>query len=97
MKTMTMRFPGDPPATVTEMTRAEFVARHPRSPIQMRDLETGWLLEEIPLGADEVICDLCSGDPGDTVVEMRSGRVMRGYCLACATESWYPHCEGAKP
>ena len=94
MKIRTMRYPGDPPAKVTEMTRTKFLERHPRQPIRLRDLNTGEILSEESMGADEIWCDLCSADPGETVVEAvwENGSVVRGYCLTCATRSWFPYC-----
>lgn len=95
MKRYTMRYPGDPPCSVTEMTRAEFIERHPRGPVVVSDGDTGEVLEVHHFGADEVLCDLCGSDPGDAVVEMVTlgGRVVRGYCLPCAEESWFPYCK----
>lgn len=83
MQRFDFRYPGDPPATFVEMTRTEFLRRHPRAPFVITDLTTGER-EELPMGLDEIACDLCSIDPGDTVYVLYYGRGgCRGYCGQC--------------
>jgi len=94
MRFMTMFYPGDPPIPVTEMTRAEFIHHHPRTPYRITDLVTGEYTE-YPVPPDEVVCDSCNGDCGDTVVVLGEG--LRGVCLKCAQEDWYPHCKECDP
>ena len=64
------------------MTRAEFLQAYPREPIKIMtgdSLATLEVTAEFPVGADEIACDACSADPGDTVF-VDGGRAM---CLQC--------------
>lgn len=98
MKVYIMRYPGDPPAVVTEMTHAEFIKKHPRAPVTESEYVGGVRVRHgvvREMGFDEVICDLCSAHikPDDKVVELNhQNKVFRGHCLACAQEGWYPYC-----
>src|SRR4051812_39099822 len=95
MKLFIMKFPGDPPMAVTEITRAEFLALCPRQPIRLTNLVTG-AYEEFPMGYNEIYCDFCNDDPGETVVTLAPAkdktRILRGYCLPCAKKMWYRYC-----
>lgn len=88
MKKFVMRYPGDPPLPVEELTRAEFLERFPRGPVR---ITAGSEVIEIPVDADEVICDWCNQDPSDVVVVYGDG--LRGYCKPCAERQWYPYCQ----
>ncbi len=90
MKKMTMRYPGDPPMPVIEMSRNEFLDRYPRTPMVIHNLDTGER-DMYPTPPNEIRCDFCNEDPGETVVVLGDG--LRGYCLNCAKSNWYPHCK----
>jgi hypothetical protein len=85
---MTMRYEDDPPEPVVEMTRSEFLAAYPRTPVSVN----GELV--FFASADEIACDGCNADPGDTVVTYGEP-ALRAYCLDCAWRSLYPHCAPA--
>lgn len=87
----TMLYPGDPPLEVLRMSRAEFLAAHPRRPIEIGTLGPDGeyiLKEQIPMAPDEIICDFCNADPGDEVWVYNG---MRGYCRACAKQQWFEY------
>lgn len=87
----TLLYPGDPPMEVMHMSRGEFLTAYPRQPIRIGTigLHGEFLLQElIPMQPDEVICDLCGGDPRDEVWVYNG---MRGYCRSCAESCWFDH------
>ena len=85
-----MQYPGDPPSVVIEMTRPEFQERFRPSQWTMTS-ESG--TESFPVGREEISCDLCGADPGDTIFVWLYGTGgCRGYCRACFQESKAPYC-----
>jgi len=88
MRRYTMRYPGDPAMQVMEMSRQEFLEAFPRTPTQLIDLGTGEVLERIEYGPDEIICDLCDGDPGDTVFLVGP----KGICRSCFEKRLKRYC-----
>lgn len=86
MTPMICRYPGDPPITVTEMTRTEFLQLFPRAPIE---IHTASSVKEIPMQANEIWCDGCGDDPGDYILMVGNTKAM---CRRCATETYLPHC-----
>lgn len=101
MKQYVMRYPGDPPMNVYEMTRAEFLLLCPRRPIVLEGWggPEGYSREEIPVEPDCICCDFCNADPGDTVYaygNAATGSLSRAYCPKCAKEHWLPYCGAPK-
>lgn len=74
-------YPGDPSSDIYEMTRAEFQERFRPSHVTMTSpTET----VTIPVGKEEINCDLCNAPCGDTVWVWIYGRGgCRGYCGEC--------------
>ena len=93
-----MNYPGDPPVEVVEMTRAEFLEAYPRHPIVFTSVEPDGSIKrkEYQVGPDDIQCDLCCADPGETVWVLRLGTVVRGHCADCARQGWLPYCEEVK-
>jgi hydrogenase maturation factor HypF (carbamoyltransferase family) len=92
MKTLTMRYPGDPPVKIEKMTREEFLEQHPR---RSMILVSRGKVQHIPVDSDCVICDLCNGDPGDVIFVCEGDRRRKPLagCAACAAEHWLPYCK----
>jgi hypothetical protein len=86
MKRMLWQYPGDPVAVCVEMTRAEFLTAHPREPLR---LIADGKVTECALGSDEIICDFCDADPGDTTYVLYNG--LKGICPACFQRVVKPH------
>lgn len=94
MRRMICRYPGDPPVTVTEMSRSEFFDTFPPDDRKMTitAYEPGGAVaseEVIPMGA-EIHCDMCNADPGDKLYLL--GR-SRAYCPACFKEGLERYCK----
>lgn len=86
MRVMTMYYPGDPPQLVQEMSRAEFLAIHPRTPLL---IVGGGKVQLSAIPADLIVCDCCSAEiTGDAVFVVCESR---GYCHQCATQYVIPH------
>ncbi len=85
-KTTHFRYPDDPIAECVEFTRAEFLEAFPREPIRI--WSSGGKVSEIPLGADEIICDFCSADPGDAIFLIYG---TKGICRECAARTVFPY------
>ena len=83
MKTFTMRYPGDPPLRIEELTREQFFERFPP---ETRVMTIGVPGEPpdavIPFG-ETLCCDCCNADPGD-VLYLLAGT--RAYCTRCFNE-----------
>lgn len=93
MTSYTMRYPGDPPDTVYEMNREKFLLEFPRVLMLIRDMSTSkvWpALESIPIGVDEIYCDFCNDDPGDTVFLWDHGH--KAYCRNCFESNLARYC-----
>jgi hypothetical protein len=88
----TVRFPGDPPVILVEMTRAKFLELFPREPIRIQDPRTGAVVAQHEMEPDDIACDSCNDDPGAVVVVVGEMGELGAYCLKCAKESWFPHC-----
>lgn len=87
MKSMILRYPGDPPANAIEMTRSEFLSVYPREPIRVYS-EVG--VKETPMKPDEIYCDTCNQDPGDYLLVLYDGQ--KAVCRKCADAAYLPHC-----
>ena len=84
-----MNYPSDPPVRIKEMTRGEFLKECPRTPITLTDMSTG-IVETYPIDPDDIRCDLCNADPGDTVYLHSTNTA---YCKVCFLEFHLPYCE----
>jgi hypothetical protein len=70
VKQLVCRYPGDPPVEVLELSREEFLKLCPREPITLTSFDpvSGTIEKEsFPMGFDEIYCDLCNEDPGETI------------------------------
>ena len=86
MRLFLFSYPGDKPVPVLQLSRRQFqtLCRPSRVTITGDSGTT-----TIPVGAEEIKCDLCGDDPGN-VIYLLDGR--RAYCAAC----WQPkacYCE----
>ena len=90
MERFILRYPGDPPAEVVKMTRGEFLAAYPRGPIVISFPGSVEPDEVYPMEPDQIQCDLCGADPGDTTYVLYG---TRGYCPRCADEHIKPYCK----
>jgi hypothetical protein len=88
MKTFILRYEDDPPMPVVLMTRPEFLAAYPRRPIRLSSLD-GTRVTEIPVGEDEIACDHCNADPGETIYVYAG---LRSYCQKCYEKCWARYC-----
>ena len=89
MQKYTLLFPGDPPITVLRLSRAEFLRRFPRSPVQIEThVEGHTYIEKIELDEGYVHCDFCNDDPGEEVWVYHD---CKGYCRKCAERQWFPY------
>lgn len=81
MKTMTLRYPGDPPYLIELINREEFFKIFP--PEQRKIIISDWSeegdVEEYPMGTT-ICCDFCNEDPGDFIALVRRSRA---YCEKC--------------
>ena len=83
---------GDPVSEIIEMKRAEFQERFRPSQWTMSDLNGG-NIATIPVGLDDINCDDCNLDPGDTIfVWMYGEGGCRAYCTSCWEENFKKHC-----
>jgi hypothetical protein len=88
MRYFIVRYPGDPPLPVTEMSRAEFLERFPREPVTItRVINEHTYIERYH--SDAIVCDFCNDDPGDTVYVYAS---FYGICAACFKRRISPYC-----
>jgi hypothetical protein len=87
-----MTYPGDPPSQVIEMTRAEFQADFRPSHWTLSD-PSGDNVTTFPVGMEDIQCDGCNVDPGDTIFVWLYGRGgCKGYCQDCFNELFKEHC-----
>lgn len=95
MKTYVLNYPGDPPCEILEMSREEFLALFPRTPIQTTTFAPDGQLyiERQHLEPDEIICDYCCADPGPTVWVCERQKAV---CCCCWLKAWKPYCEEAR-
>ena len=90
MKAFRWKYPGDPEDICIHMNRLEFLGNFPREPIKI--ISGGAVLEEIPMGDNEIHCDFCNEDPLDDIFVINSGS--KALCKKCAEESVIPHITG---
>ena len=90
MKTLIMRYPGDPPVKVEVMNRAEFFERFPPSERCM------WIgtpeeprKEVVPFG-ETICCDFCNNDPGNLLYLIGE---TRAYCSTCFKKLHERYCK----
>lgn len=90
MKTMRMKYPGDPPCTVEEMTLGEFFERFPPETRKIEVGPPGGPPDvSIPLGR-EVMCDFCNEHvEGGPLYLVRNSQA---YCPECFKANLARHC-----
>jgi len=88
MKTYRMEYPGDPPSTVIEMSRAEFLERYPDRKGMVESFEP-YQKTVFDLG-DNLHCDCCNAWLYETVWVWVEGN--RGYCEECWLAWLKPNC-----
>jgi hypothetical protein len=94
-------YPGDPPAEMAIMSRAEFLRLYPRP--TLHEEEEAYATRRVDFFAmlepDEIVCDQCNQDViGDVyVIRYESPPQCRGsdraYCKACAEKGLLRYCE----
>jgi hypothetical protein len=85
-------YPGDPPSQIIEMTRAEFQQGFRPSHWTISDLDGGNASTGV-IEPEDIRCDSCNDNPGDTVYVWIYGRGgCRGYCKTCFDERFKKHC-----
>lgn len=63
MKTIHFQRPGESwVSSLDEMTRAEFLEKHPRKPLRSSD---GTTVKEFHMPPNVIHCDFCNVDPGE--------------------------------
>lgn len=86
MQAFSWLYPGDPPDVCFVMNREEFLEAFPRQPIRIHQ---GGVTKEISMQPNDVWCDLCGQDPGNSIYVIHKGR--KAYCSDCAGFSIIPN------
>jgi len=95
MKTMTLRYPGDPPQKVEVINRQEFFDIFPPDDRQIVvshfDPDTGKTETDLTISLGvEIFCDFCNEDPNDLIYLVRRSRA---YCQSCYEQLLARYCK----